>query len=53
MANEGAAHGVHSVICTLGHEQFCTDVIVQCKLYTIIGRFMIVFYDSSVKREVL
>ena len=49
MANQRAAHGVHSVMFMLGHEQLCTDVGVWCKLYTIIGRFMIVFYDYSVK----
>ena len=53
MANQGAAHGVHSVFFMLGHERSCTDVIVQCRLYVIIGRFMIVFYDYSVKCEVL
>lgn len=41
MANQGAAHGVHFVF-SLGNDKCCTDVNVQCKLYTIIGRFMIV-----------
>ena len=42
MTNQGAAHGVHFVCISLGNEKCCTDVNVQCKLCTIIGRFMIV-----------